>query len=165
METFHDRRTDRLFLTEPAHPVAAIVILSFAVMFSALGVALPWLETERGWRWLFAAVCIVLVVVLLRLSVRAFTEMVATFDGRSRTLTVTRTQPWRRTEQAFRFEDVVAVGCRESTALDAVDYVIWFRTDYSLEITLAGDRRMRLRANGKAECDDAVRQVRHLMHG
>jgi hypothetical protein len=165
METFYDRRTDRTFITQTAHPVVASVVLAVAVAFVVLCVAMPFIETDPGgWLWLLEAMCIAFVIFLLRLSVQEFTEIAATFDAVSRTLTVSRTQPWGRTKQTCRYEEIIDVARRKSTLIapDASGY-IWNASLYSLEMTLVSGRRIRLRANTEAECDDAVRQVYRLI--
>src|SRR5262249_38554105 len=154
MDTFYDRRADRLFVTEAAHPVAAWAILACAAVFVALCVAMPFMEKERGWLLLLEAMCIAFVAFLLFYCMRTFTEVVATFDGKGRSLTVTRTQPWRRTEQIFRFEDIVSVDTVEYASLDGLDYPIGFRWSYRLEITLGDDRPIPLRATDQTESDD-----------
>jgi len=159
MDIYHDRRTDRLFITEPAHPIVAAVIVALAALFGALCVAMPWIEAERGWLWLFEVVCIMFAAILLRLAVRAFTEAVATCDGPNRTLTIVRTQPWRRTEETIGYADVVAVATRRRIVLDAVDQFIWFSSRYDLEITLADDRKIAFSADNEKQSDDAVRLV------
>src|SRR5262245_2727197 len=160
MDIYHDRRTDRLFITEPAHPiVAAVIVVALEALFGALCVAMPWIEAERGWLWLFEVVCIMFAAILLRLAVRAFTEVVATCDGPNRTLTIVRTQPWRRTEETIGYADVVAVATRRRIVLDAVDQFIWFSSRYDLEITLADDRKIAFSADNEKQSDDAVRLV------
>src|SRR5262245_11080326 len=126
MDTFYDRRTDRLFVTEPAHPVVAGVIVACALAFVAAAMVIPFIETERWGLWLGEALCIAVAVYFLRLAVRACTEVVATCDGPNRTLTIVRTQPWRRTEETIGYADVVAVATRKRIVLDAVDQFIWF---------------------------------------
>src|SRR6516165_59456 len=100
MHTWHDRSTDRTFIIQPAHPVAAVLILGLALVFAALCIALPFIERETGWLLLFAAVCIAMVVFLMRLCVESFTETDLIFDPAARTLTVRRMRPWGSTERA-----------------------------------------------------------------
>jgi hypothetical protein len=163
MDTFYDRKADRLFVTEPAHPVIASAILAFAVVWAVLCGALPSMETERVWLLLFEAVCVAMTVFLLWAALKTFTEVVVTFDGPGRTLSIVRTRPWRRTEENFGFADIVAVDTRRRLVPDAIGNFIWFAVKYSLEITLAGDRRISLSANGETESDDTVRQAGQLI--
>jgi len=165
MHTFHDRRTDRTFVTQPAQPVVASFVLALAIAWVALCVAMPFIEKDPGgWLWLLEAMSIAFVIFLLRLSLQAFTEIVATFDAASRTLTVDRMRPWGRKEQTFRYGDIVDVASRKSTLIgpDASGF-IWVASLHRLEITLASGRRVWLRANTQAERDDAVRQIRSLI--
>jgi len=159
MDTFYDRRADRLFVTEPAHPVVAGIIVACALAFVAVAVVIPFIETERWALYLGVLVCIAVATYFLRLAVRACTEVLATCDGQARTLTVVRTQPWRRMEETIGYADVVAVATRKRIVLDAVDQFIWFTSRYDLEITLADDRKITLSADNENQSDDAVRLV------
>jgi len=159
MDTFYDRRTDRLFVTDPAHPVAAGLIVACALGFVAVAVAIPFIETERWARWLGETLCIAVAVYFMHLAVRACTEVVATCDGQARTLTVVRTHPWRRTEETIGYADVVAVATRKRIVLDAVGHFIWFTSRYDLEIALADDRKITFSADSEKQSDDAVRLV------
>src|SRR5262245_54075251 len=156
MDTYHDRKADRLFITEPARPIVAAVVFALAALFVALCLAMPWIEAERGWFWLFEAVCIIFAAILLRFAVQTCTELVAICDGPARTLTVVRTRPWRRTEETIGYADVVAVATRKRIVPDAVDQFIWFTSRYDLEITLADDRKIAFPADNEDESDDAV---------
>jgi hypothetical protein len=166
MKTFHDRRTGRTVVTQEAHPVVASVVLAGAIGFVALCVAMPFIEKDPGgWLWLLEAMCIAFVGFLLRMSVQTFTEIVAAFDGNSRTVTVSRTRPWRHAEQIVRYEDVVEVASRTRTIIapDA-SWFIWVARFHSLVITLADGRRIRLQGDEEAECDEAARQINRLIH-
>ena len=121
--------------------------------FAGLTVATPYLEKEREWWfWFLLTLCVGFAAFLLRMFLEAFTEIVLTFDGRSRTLTVDRTRPWRKTNQVFRFEDIVDAADRQSTIIapDASLYV-WVARSWWLDITLSSNRRIRLRADSQAE--------------
>ncbi len=165
MHTFCNRRTARVWVTQPAHRFGASVMLALAILCASV-VAIP-LRDPDWVLWLFAAGGIALAVYCWWWSVLAFTEVVARFDGESRALTVTRTQPWRHREETFPYQEIVAADVRGSTGLDGAgsgDFLLlWPKTSYSLEMTLAGGRRIRLRADGEAECYDALREVRALL--
>jgi hypothetical protein len=164
MHTWHDSSTDRTFITQPAHPVAAGLILALALVFLALCVLTPFIERETFWLWFFAVACIGMAVFLLRMCLEAFTELVLIFDPGSRTLTVQRTRPWRRSEHAYPYQDIVDIVSRRSTlvAPDPGLYISVARS-YFLEITLSASRRIRLRADGEAECERAASEAWRLI--
>jgi hypothetical protein len=164
MHIWHDRETDRTFITQPAHPVAAGLILALALMFAALCLYMPFIERETGWLWFFEAVCIGVAVFLMRMCLEAFTEIDLIFESGTRTLTVRRTRPWQRTDEAHPYRDIVGIDTRKST-LVAPDpgLYIWVARSYFLEIALAGRRRIRLRADSEAECESAYGQAWQLI--
>src|SRR5437588_13025051 len=101
MQIFYDQRTDRTFFTQPTQLVVGSVLLALALLFVALCIAMPWIERDPGWwLWVLEAVAVGFVLFLLWVAVEPFTETVVTFDGKNRTLTVDRTQPWRHTAEA-----------------------------------------------------------------
>jgi hypothetical protein len=167
MDTYYDRTTHRTFVTEPAHPVVAWVIVALAVCSVALPIVIPPRDTPTA--LVVGGVCLAaFAAFLLWMAARAFTEVVATFDGKARSLTVTRTRPWQRTEQTFPYEDIIGVAARENLALNSIDHISWvflvsFRKDYKLEIMLTGGRDIRLRADGETESDEAVKQIHQAM--
>jgi hypothetical protein len=166
MQTYHDRGLDRTFVTQPRHPVVGSLLLVMALVFGGLAVAMPYMEKEREWWfWFLLALCLGAAAFLLRMFLEAFTEIVLTFDGRSRTLTVGYTRPWRKTTQTFRFEDIVDVADRRTTIIapDASLYV-WVARSWWLDITLADNRRIRLRADNAAEQHDACGQIYRQLH-
>ena len=166
MQTYHDRATDRTFVTQPQHPVVGSFLLVMAVGFAGLALAMTYVEKEREWWfWFLLSLCVGFAAFLLRMFLEAFTEIVLTFDGKSRTLTVGRTRPWRKMNQIFRFEDIIEVVGRRSTIIapDASLYV-WIARSWWFDITLSGNCRIRLRADSEAEQQDAWSQVYRLLH-
>lgn len=164
MHTFHDRRTECLWITQGAHGFLASLALVFGLLFASFA-AIPLWDPDPI-LWLIVAVGVAAGIYLLRWSALMFTEVVAKFDGDSRALTLSRRQLWRYREMTFPYRDVVAVEVRESTGFNgsgAVDFpFIWPTTCYGLEIEIADGRRIKLRAENEAECHDAARQVMSL---
>jgi hypothetical protein len=165
MQTYHDRDIDRTFVTQPEHPVVGSLLLVMALVFGGLAIAMPYMEKEREWWFFLLALCLGFAAFLLRMFLEAFTEIVLAFDGRSRTLTVGHTRPWRKTKETFRFEDIVDVAGRRTTIIapDASLYV-WVARSWWLDITLADSRRIRLRADSAAEQHDAWGQIYRQLH-
>jgi hypothetical protein len=166
MQTYHDREADCTFVTQLQHPFVGSLLLVMAVVVAGLAIATPYLEKEREWWfWFLLSLTVGFAAFLLRMCLEAFTEIVLIFDGRSRTLTVDSARPWRKMSQNFRFADIIDVAGRSSTIIapDASLYV-WVARSWWFDITLSGNRRIRLRADSEAEQQEAWNQVRRQLH-
>jgi hypothetical protein len=176
MDTHYDSSAQRTVVTEPADPLMAVAVVGLAVLcivvWTVVWIIAPIRDTwavVTGW-----VVLIVYAVFLWCVAMRDLTKVVATFDGKARTLTVTRTGPWRRTEQSFPYKDVVGVATRVKAGHGMINdgfelvialLVITFRKYHRFDITLTGSRALHLRANSAAESDEAVKQVHLAMSG
>ncbi len=149
MQIFHDRKADRITIVQEAHRILAWVLLApMGAFFAVLGVY-SWFAAEYG-AGLLAVLCAASAVAMLWLAAWAMTEIVATFDGPTRVLTVRRERPWGTSSQAIAFADVYDLELTEVWMIEAIDH--------RLDIRLAGEGRVRLRFNA-GDRDDVERAI------
>ena len=170
MDSHYEQGTERTVVTEPADPLMAVAGIGFAVLCVVVWIAVwtiapmrdAWAATT-GW-----VVLIGFVLYLVWVAMRDLTKIVATFDGKTRTLTVTRSGPLRRTEQSFPYKDIVTVATSVDVPGTMVKdgfelawrlFFITFRKYHRFQVVLTGGRDIELRANRHTESDEAVQQI------
>ena len=154
MQFFHDRKADRITMIQEAHPIVAwAVIVPFALVVAFGGVH-TWMDEGLAFK-LFGLSFFGMAAFLAWLAVFALTEMVATFDGKTRTLTIRRTRPWGESSKAIPFAEIFDVVIADFWVIEHIEYRV--------DILLAGERKVRLRSNGEKEIEAALVDVRRLV--
>jgi hypothetical protein len=166
MDSHYDQGTERTVVTEPADPLMAVADVGFAVLCVVVWIVVP---IRDAWVAVTGSVCLAaFVVYLVWVAMRDLTKIVVTFDGKARTLTVTRSGLLRRTEQSFPYKDIVRVATsvdvpgtmvKDGFELAYRLFFITFRKYHRFQVVLTGGRDIELRANREAESGEAVRQV------
>jgi hypothetical protein len=160
---FHDRRGDRMILRQPNSLIAAAVIgvFSFAVLVFLLVMALR--DGSAGLFWFVLVLCLGMAALFAWLIAKVATDVVATFDGGTRTVTIRRIAPWRTQTETLAFDDVY-VEAQERSQL------IWYgginfssRRYYGIAISLPRERTLWLSPAPETECYDMARQVMTLI--
>ena len=174
MDSHYEQGTERTVVTEPADPLMAFAVVGFAMLCVVVWIAVWTMGPIRdAWAAITGWVVLVgFVVYLVWVAMRDLTRIVATFDGKVRTLTVTRSGPLRRTEQSFPCKDIVRVATSlelpGTMVKDGFEvayrlFLITFRKYHRFQIVLTGGRAIELRANSHAESEEAVRQAQLAM--
>lgn len=154
MQFFHDRKADRITMVQEAHPIVGWAIVVPFALVAAFGGVHAWMDEGLAFK-LFGLFFFGIAVFMAWLAVLALTEMVATFDGKTRTLTIRRTRPWGESSKAIPFAEI----------FDVVTSDFWFieYIEHRVDILLAGERKVRLRSNGEKEIESALVDVRSLI--
>jgi hypothetical protein len=102
-------------------------------------------------------------IVLLWAIVKVATDVVATFDGATRTVTICRAAPWRTQIETVGF-DAVHVEAQRRTRLFWYGGLNAFQSNYfGIAVILPGERTLWLSDVPEAECYDMCRQVLTLI--
>jgi hypothetical protein len=152
-----EQHRDTIVVTQPAPALAGVIIVMFAIASFAAAYALM---------WTFPGVVLALLlagggIFIIGFGALSITDTVATFDATAQTMTIDRSGLCRHTCDRFGFADILQIATREHTHVNPRNYSLRFT--YKLEITLAGERSVTICANGREECDDAVRRLTQLI--
>jgi hypothetical protein len=158
MNLFHDRRTDRLILRQETHPIVAALALVFALACFAASIFILRADNDVV-AWLFAGFMVAGGLYLVWNSVLLMTEIVATFDGAARTLSIRRRRPWQATSHDVGFDKVAHVEAMDRNRWTGRGIALARETYYGIEIALADDRRYWMSETTESECRDMARQI------
>lgn len=158
MNLFHDRREDRLILRQPEQRLGAAILFIMAIG-CFVGPVFVLRENADAVAWLLAALLVLVGIYCLWNGIKAITEVVATFDGGTRMLTIRRTRPWRAASQSVAFDDVFDVATQARTRWTGHTGIPFPETYYGIEIALAGERKVWMHESAESECDSMARQV------
>jgi len=150
MQIFRDSRADQIIVIQEAHPIIGWgVVVPLGVALVALGI----------WSGLViaAAILAITAVFMLWLAAWVLTEIVATFDGKARSLTVRHERPWGSSSEPIDFARVYDLELTEVWAID--------HTYPRFDIILEGQRRIRLRVNygERQEAERALVDARGML--
>jgi hypothetical protein len=154
------RDGNTIVVTQPALRFGAALLLVLGIG-CFVGARAVLRETPDFVGFLFATLVAGVGIYLLRHSLLVVTEIAARFDGGARTLTIQRSRPWRKTSQSVGFGDIADIATRERGQLNVRRAMLRFY--HGLEITLIGRHSVWMTANGRAECDEAARQLARLV--
>ena len=155
MNIFHDRKNDRILVVQVGYPIVAwAAVFPFGVFFAGAGIY-AWMEDGDFVSKLLVLICFASAAAFFWMTPWAATEIVATFDGKTRTLSIARKRPWGTSHEVVSFDDVFDVVTASFMLLDS--------RENRVDILLSGERRVRLRSTGAKEIENALVDVRALM--
>jgi hypothetical protein len=160
---FHDRRGDRLMLRQPNSLFGAALLGVFAL---ALLVVLPVMALRENidfLAWFLVLLCVGFGIFIVWAGVKVATEIVAIFDGRTRTMTIRYTAPWRTRIETLPFEEVFVEAQQRSRLFWYGGIDAFVRSYYGISIGLPRERTVWLGDASETACYDMARQVMTLI--